>query len=227
MTLSRFSLLLTVATALLTPAYAVDVSYSTTGTFTTCTGSFTCSGGSQLTGPNSLTISYTPVTEEFPNITAPPPSSAQFGAFTATGPTPGNSDTGSANFTLTVTQELPTLGAGTETFSSTLTGTITKSNAGTLQVNFTGGSGDAVGPTPSIDPLKAGGTTPALKFSFGDVTYWVDEQTSIIPQSGGGVSTITGAIDAVPEPTFYGLTAMGFAGLLFMAVRRKRQDQVS
>jgi hypothetical protein len=58
------------------------------------------------------------------------------------------------------------------------------------------------------------------------VIYYVDVETPIHPSTtGGGLSTINGAIDAsaVPEPTFYSLTGIGFVGLVLMAVRRRSQ----
>jgi hypothetical protein len=66
----------------------------------------------------------------------------------------------------------------------------------------------------------------AYAFAFGGVTYYVDQVTPINPSStGGGVSTINGAIDAsaVPEPDFYAVTGAGFAALLATVMRRRRQ----
>jgi hypothetical protein len=213
---------------LLTPAHAVDISYSTTGTFTTCNQLNFCTSGATLTGPNGLTISFTGVDADTPNISdVPPPSAAAFGLFQVTGPATGNTDTIPPNtfittFTLAVTQLVPVFGAGTESFTSQLAGTISKSNS-QLQVNFTSGTGPAV-TTVDVDPLAAG-AVPALRFQLGDVVYWVDEQTSLNPQnSNGGFSSINGAISSIlPEPTFYTLTGSGFVGLLFMAIRRRRQ----
>jgi hypothetical protein len=212
------------------PAFAVDVTYSTTGSFTNCTGGFTC-GGSSITGANSLTIAFTGIAAQVPNITVPPLSTTSFGQFTQTGPTTG-SDTGSAQFSLQVKQTVPTPG-GTETLSDQLSGTITKSNDGTTAVKFTSLSGSGANTSlTSTDPVTG---VKAFQFTFLDptltssVTYWVDQSTAIVPPTvNNGVSTIQGAIDStVPEPAFYSLTGTGFAGLLFMALRRRRQKIAS
>src|SRR5437773_5698866 len=96
----------------MTPAFAVDVTYSTTGTFSACGVGYTCVG-STLTGPNSLVISFAGTAADFPNVSVPPVSYAPFGTFTATGPTTGT-DAVAATFTLSITQTVPGPG-GTET----------------------------------------------------------------------------------------------------------------
>jgi hypothetical protein len=219
---SRLTALLFGAALILTPAYAVDISYSTTGTFTNCGAGLTCTGN-HLTGPHGLNIIFTGVDADTPNISdVPPPSAAAFGLFSVSGPTTPNTDTVTATFHLSITQVSPAFGAGTELFSSGLSGTIKKSNSH-LQVNFTSGSGAAV-TTVESDPLAAG-AVPSVRFQLGDVIYWVDEQTTLNPQNtNGGWSSINGAISSVlPEPTFYTLTGSGFLSFLFIAARRRRR----
>lgn len=219
---SRFTAMLFGVALFLTPAYAVDISYSTTGAFTNCSAGLTCSGG-HLTGPHGLSIIFSGVDADTPNISdVPPPSAAAFGLFSVSGPTTGFTDNVVAKFNLSITQVDPVFGAGTEQFISSLSGTIKKSNSH-LQVNFTSGSGAAI-TSVSTDPLAAG-AVPAVMFQLGDVIYWVDEQTTLNPQNtNGGFSSINGAISSVlPEPTFYTLTGSGFLGLFLMALRRRRQ----
>ena len=201
-------LLLCVAALLLAPAaYGVDVVYSTTGTF----GS---SGTNVLTGANSLKITFTGEAPSTPNADVPPATNAQFGTFVVTGPTASTpvNDT----FSLNVIQTVPS--SGTEHVVDTVTGTIQSVANSTVFLTFTGGSGDGGVATATTDPITG---VAALRFQFGEVTYWVDTITKINAQNQG-VSAIEGAID-LPEPAFYSLTGAGLAGLWLMAIRRRRQ----
>jgi hypothetical protein len=218
----RLAGLLLAVVVLLTPAYAVDISYSTTGTFTGCGAGLglTCSGNT-LTGPHGLSITFTGEAADTPNISnVPPPSPAGFGFFKVLGPTTGFTDTVLASFNLSLTQISPLFGSGTETLSSSVSGTIKKSNS-QLVVSFSSGSGAAVA-SLSTDAVRPG--VPALTFQLGDVIYWVDKQATLLPQNAFGITGVNGAISSIlPEPTFYTLTGSGFVGLLLLAVRRKRQ----
>lgn len=190
----------------ISPAFA-DVVYSTTGTFT---------GGSNVyTGASGLTITYNDLTDA--TVTPPYPTNAQFGSFQVSGPTTG-SDVVSTDFTLVLSQIVPS--GATETLTDTFHGTISLSSSN-IKLTFTGGSGDGGVPT-----LVAGGDpitgANAYTFSLGGVQYWVDSVTPINPSTtGGGFSTINGAITGTPEPSLLGLTGIGLAGLF--ALRRKRQ----
>jgi len=205
----------------ISPALAVDVTYSTTGTFTS-------SGTNTYTGANGLSIVFTGTAADFPNVEVPPTTYAPFGTFTATGPTPNNVDTVADNFTLQVTQTSPLL--GNEQLVDTVAGQIRIANS-QVTVTFNSGTGTAGAAVAGIDPLNG---LSALEFTFPDpthttdVTYWIDSITPVHPETGGGapgVSIVNGAIDStVPEPTFYTLTGTGFAGLLFMALRRRKQQ---
>lgn len=200
----------------ITPALAVEVTYNTTGNF---------GGGSNVyTGADGLTITYGNTVGN--SVFNPFPTNASFGTFTVIDPAPGSTDIVNTHFSLTIAQTAPS--GGTETLTDTFSGTISvdpndKGNSNVL-LSFTGGSGTGGVPVLTFDPLDG---ASAYSFSLGGVAYFVDKVTPIEPQTtNGGVSTINGAIDAstVPEPTFYGLTGIGFAGLLAMAVRRKRQQ---
>jgi hypothetical protein len=225
-------LLFIAATALLaTPAFAVEVSYTTTGVFT-CSGvGYVCSGNT-LTGPNGLNILFTGIAEQFPNADVPPASFAPFGTFTVTGmQTRGANDLLNASFTLQVTQELP-LPGGTENLGGPIenvTGQIRAGNSGVTVVFDHGTGTSAAGGAP--DPIDG---QPGIGFSFGGVSYIVDALTPLHPDfcatqdcsvTNPGISIINGAIDAVPEPTFYALTGIGFVGLFCMAMYRRRQKE--
>jgi hypothetical protein len=196
----------------ITPALAVDVTYNTTGCFgVACTGVPTSAivvGG--------VTITYNGVTGA--SVSPPYPTSAQFGTFSTTA---GASGTTNTDFNLTVSQIIP-VGAGAETLSDTFKGTISTSSS-SVKLTFTGGAGSGGTPVSSVDPEDG---AAAYQFSLGGVVYYVDQVTPVHPSTtGGGISSINGAIDAsaVPEPAFYGLTGAGFAGLLLMALRRRQQ----
>lgn len=211
-----------VAALAISPALAVEVTYNTTGSF---------GGGSNVyTGANGLTITYGNTVGN--SVNDPYPTNASFGTFTVVDPTPGNSDVVNTHFSLTLTQTSPL--SGTETITDTFAGTISATFVGgeprgnsNLLLTFSGGSGDGGSPVLTTDPLDG---ARAYSFSLGSVIYYIDAVTPIEPQTtNGGLSTINGAIDAsaVPEPTFYGLTGTGFAGLLSMAIRRRRQNKAA
>src|ERR1041384_1114730 len=126
----RFAGLLLGVVLLLTPAYAVDISYSTTGTFSNCGAGYTCVGN-VLTHPSTgLSITFNGQAADTPNIdNVPPPAPIGFGFFKVTGGAAANAapDTVSATFTLSITQVDPVFGAGTETLTSSAAGLIKKS----------------------------------------------------------------------------------------------------
>jgi hypothetical protein len=211
---------LTIAVAI-TPALAMEVTYNTTGTFN-CSGagSGCTAGGNLLSAPNGLTITYSDLAGA--TVTPPYPTNAQFGSFTA-GVESGPGDPIFAAFTLLITQTLPFVG-NTATLSGQFSGTISTTSSNIL-LNFTNGSGTTPPPSLSSDPISG---APAYSFTLGDVTYWIDQRTPINPSStGGGVSTINGAIEetVAPEPSFFALTGAGFAGLLALALRRCKRIQ--
>lgn len=208
----------------ITPALAVDVTYNTTGTFSS-------TGTNVYSGADGLTITYGNTVGD--QVSASGATNASFGTFTVVGPTcpnvtcnPGVTDPVSTNFALTVSQTVPSV--GNETLSDTFAGTISANAVGdssTVLLTFTGGSGTGGVPVLTTDPIDG---HSAYSFNLGGVVYYIDRVTPIEPQTTNhGMSTINGAIDAsaVPEPTFYGLTGTGFAGLLALAVWRRRQNE--
>jgi hypothetical protein len=212
-----------IAAFAISPALAVDVTYSTTGNF---------GGANPFTGPQELSITY--VGNPGTTVTPPPAVAAQFGVFNAIGPRPGFTEPVNTPFTLVITQSAPS--AGSETLTDDIVGNM-QVNSSTVTLTFTTGSGGGGTPTLGTDPING---HPALTFSLGGATYWVDQTTLInasVPGGGCTVSTfypcaptpIVGAIDSnvVPEPAFYGLIAIGFAGLFGLAIRRRRQQTVA
>jgi len=206
------------------PVFAVDVTYNTVGNFT-CGGGSNCTvngGGTGITASNGMTISYGNFNS---TVTVPPsgPTVASFGTFTSAGTALTLSDTITASFELTVTQTVPSP-TGFADLTDVFAGQIS-ANSSTITLQFTGGSGTTPLPSLGSDPFTH---APAFTFSIGGVKYWVDQYTTIPPpSSNGGVATIQGAIDAsaVPEPTLYAATGLGLAGLLGVALRRRRQTQ--
>ena len=179
--IGRFALITALAAA---PALAVDVTYSTTGSFSGGGGS-----GNTLTGAGGLTIIYTGLTNA--TVTPAYPTNAQFGSFSVTAPAAGASDAISSHFSLTVTETAPA--TGVKTLTDIYSGTITAGSSN-VKLSFTGGSGDGGAPVLGSDPITG---AQAYSFTIGGVTYYVDQVTPINPSStGGGVSTINGAIDA-------------------------------
>jgi hypothetical protein len=84
--------------------------------------------------------------------------------------------------------------------------------------NLGGGSGGVSALT--TDPLAGG-----FSFNIGGGGYYFDVTPTDPLTNGGGVSRTTGGSDApsAPEPAYYALTGTGFAGLLVMATRSRRQ----
>lgn len=224
-TLRAVGLIALLAAVSCTSAFAVTVDYTTTGTFSNCGAGYTCAGNT-LTGPNALTISFAGEAPGSVSGNGPSdfPANAYFGQFTASGTTGSAQDSVAAEFSLAVTQTMPTP-VGTETLTDTFSGTIS-TNSSKVRLTFTGGNG--VGGAPTLE--QAGDAdnptgVAAYKFQIDGISYWVDQVTNLPSASAGGVVDIEGDIDAssLPEPTFYGLTGAGFAGLLIMAARRKSQ----
>jgi hypothetical protein len=228
-----FGVLAFAGTLALTPAYATDIDFTTTGTFSNCGGGYTCLGGS-LSGPNSLSIIFTPQnTANVGPYSAPPPTNDSYGFFTVVtdGPLP---DTLSATFTLDVLQTSPLIAS--ENVDGSVNGTISFSNSKAV---LTFGVSDPSTQTLSIDPTTIGSdpgdNVPAISFVLGTETYWVDtivqiNKTAVGPSNP--TDPIVGAVtgpggttggSGTPEPSFYALTGVGLIGLIATALRRKKQ----
>jgi hypothetical protein len=186
------------------PAFAVPVTYSTTGEFctdpsnsSTCTVNPISSGG--------VTISYTGISSTQLNA----PTNASFGTFTVSG-----AGSITSAFVLTVNQTQP--GSGTEQLSSdSFTGEVTF-NSNNASVVFSSGTGDggSVGCTTG-----SGGT---CNFQLGGINYTINATTALVaPNNNGGQSTIQGTI--APEPGFYALTGAGLFGLFVVVLSKKRR----
>jgi hypothetical protein len=200
----------------ITPALAVVVDYNTTGTFMS-------SGNNVLSGANGLTVTYN---NSANSVNVSGPVAATFGSFRQAGPKIGDADVVADHFTLTITQTVPS-GPLTENVTDMFSGTITTVNGttstGSLTLLFTGGNGAGGAPVLGIDPIDL---KPAYSFNLGGETYYVDQTLDLSLKGLHGITTtVDGAISAVPEPTFYALTGLGFAGLMAMAIRRRRQKQ--
>jgi len=212
--LQSISRLAVMAALAIAPAFAVNVTYSTTGSFNSTAP---CTGGTSLTGcggAGSVSITYGALTNNTVS-TLGGITNASFGSFTASTGTGYTIPTGES-FTLSISQSVPTV-AGPQTLSDVFQGQIT-GNSSNVELQFTGGN-------PAVTLTTFQGAA-VYQFNLAGVLYDVDEFTSIVPNSTNqGVVTIQGAINAsaVPEPAFYGLTGVGFAGLLAMAIRRRRQ----
>lgn len=237
---------------LMTPAYAVEVTFTTTGDFTGCTAGYTCSGGT-LTGPGGLSIAFTGDTNTYnglPDGSSPSSTGAvhdAYGEFVVTGGPSGSSkDVITEDFTLNITQTLPTVdGTPSGSALGSLSGKISISSSSVI-LTFTGftPNTDLAGlpgtsatcktATPAdeydCDPLSTG--KPALSFFLGHETYWVDTTAVLAHTNQGGMSYIEGALTSslnpntntgTPEPALYGVSGLGIAGLLFFVSRRKKQ----
>src|SRR5437899_155041 len=112
-TLQTAAFLVCVGALLLSPAYAVDIAYDTTGSF----------NGSNPFTQGTLSILFS---DGIFNVDAPNPpdaTNAQFGTFAVTGPVAGTANVNTA-FQLTVTQLVPGPGGAQVLDSNTISGKI-------------------------------------------------------------------------------------------------------
>jgi hypothetical protein len=165
-------------------------------------------------------VTYIPTSPQTYN--APPPTSFTYGAFDTVVPA-GTTLTAGGNFTLAITQTIPSAGTGsiTDVFSGSVTNTA-GATSGSLGITF---GGPNIGYNPSTSTLGCvvgvGGCIEYTYITIDGVEYGVQTNNAL---ATNGFYTLPGFVDPiVPEPTFYWLTGTGFAGLLFMAIRRRRQ----
>jgi hypothetical protein len=193
----RFTLPVVALAAMVLPAHATVVDYSTTGAFTCvgCTGSGT---GTITFG--TLTLTYDPIGAGVVN--ASPSTNASAGAIVITDTSTNNTPI-NGTFALTIHQAVPSLGNGF------LTGAL----SGSLSTN---GSSSLLAFNGSTS-LNLGGIEYNLTPTFGS-------DYALVPPSSGGTTTLEMTVTStLPEPTFMALTALGFAGMGLVAFRRRRR----
>jgi len=203
------------------PAHAVIISYSTTGAFG-CGSAVGCTTGSSPSsititgGGNSSTLAYSPNTGTFLNPGPPPPQQVNYGVITATSPlsTPAEVFNG-ATFTMSISETLPDTTNGN--IAAQLTGTV-QATGSTAEIDFDNNGIISLGSvTYMIGNNGVVNLAAPSVFTF-TPTGFVQGITSI-----GGVVTASGGNGGqLPEPTFLGLTGLGFVGLAAMAYRRRR-----
>jgi hypothetical protein len=178
------------------PAFAEDVTYSTTGGFSASGGASSATFGG---GSNTLTLAF--AGQSTATLDASPSTNGSAGFIEAS--VTGTGNTASGTFTLTIDQTAPSVGTGG--LSGNLSGTITSNSSGGL-LDFT-----------------------STSLTLGNIVYTLQQPPGgyelVSPATLMGETSIQFNITAtaLPEPTFYGLTGMGFAGLLAMAFHRKKQ----
>jgi hypothetical protein len=205
------------------PAFATPVDFTTTGTFK-CGAAIGCStsnGGSSITITNDgNTLKMTAI--GFTNLNVLPAdvnldangsplddvNVITFNTTSTNRPSPGGGvNTAGVTFTLNIDQTSPATVPNTGNLGGSFAGTIDAKGSNTV-VNF----------APNQTSLLLGGNiTYTLDFLNPAQTFWT------IPNPGinkTGITTETATV--TPEPTFMMLTGLGFAGLAFVAYRRKR-----
>jgi hypothetical protein len=194
--------------ALALPAFAAEVTFTTTGDFIcgAVVGCSTSNGGSTMTITNAQ--GSTTVNVEGDTYTLPAGSPAfddvNVAQFTSTATRGSAVSMAGASFQLNFSQTGPTAGSGD------LVGTFSGTMGNKSQ---TGGSTITFGGTPANPP----------SVSIGSILYSLDANSTNIGNPGigtTGANQITATV--TPEPTFMLLTGLGFAGLAFVAYRRRR-----
>jgi hypothetical protein len=206
------------------PAFALPVDFTTTGTFTCgahTVGCITSHGGSSITitnDGNTLTMTAVGFTNLniFPgdtntDINGSPLDDVNVITFDTTSTNhaspAGGVNTAGVTFTLNVDQTSPVIAPNRGTLGGSFSGTIDARGSNTV-VNFA---------SNQTSLLLGGNILYSLDFLSPTQTFWT------IPNPGinkTGVTTETATV--TPEPTFMMLTGLGFAGLAFVAYRRKR-----
>jgi len=194
------------------PAFGAEVDFTTTGLFScgTAVGCHTTLGGQEIiitNHGNTIALEAFGFTDLNVPVNSSPGDDVNvmtLNYISTNKPSPsGAVDTAGATFTLKFDQTSPAIAPQNGSLGGSFSGTIddTFSNA---KINF----------APS--QLTLGGNN----------TYSLDQSTWAIPKPGINIyhqatfkATVT---DVTPEPTFMALSGLGFAGLAFVAYRRKR-----
>jgi len=188
------------------PIFALDVTYTSTGEF--CAAPGPC--------PNATPLVENPATDgitigAYPQVTF---IGAEEISETVTTP----SQAIAAQFDVSVAGSNPRTIPPTEAFTLYITQTNPAGGTGTFVGGFSGNV--AVGSTNAT--ITFSNTTIVL----GGFTYTLDSNVYVLPK----ISTPSHADrimmevsqNATPEPTFMALSGLGFAGLVFVAYRRRR-----
>jgi len=191
------------------PAFGLDVTYTTTGSFSGCVQCVSSAPSDSVTFNQGLasatvtTVPYSATVVTFPPLI--PTTDGDAVTFNIT-TTDSAIEKVSGTFTLTITQSSPFASPASATLKGTLSGFIAD-GASNASVKFA-----------------------STSVTLGNVVYTLDNSKYTLPAAkgiaGSGTDTITMTIDTsnvTPEPTFMMLSGLGFAGLAFVAYRRRRK----
>jgi hypothetical protein len=182
------------------PAFAIDVTFSTTGEFCATEVAGSCPAGS----PTSVTFASAPAGSITINAIGLPSASYSIGPpvfvnaieFTSTTTNLAGTAPVGGFFTLTINQTTPASGPGI--FAGSLTGQIGFIN-NNPEVTFSG----------------------PITLDLNGAYYTLGSDSYALPNPGGNGQTFI-QMEVTPEPAFMMLTGLGFAGLAFVAYRRRR-----
>jgi hypothetical protein len=201
-----------------------DVDFTTSGVFA-CGAAIGCStsnGGSTVTITNNgNTLTMTATGFSYPADGSVVPNDPILGQAnlitfnTSAASSPGVNTTG-LEFTLDIDQTFPV--------GSPNSGTLMGSFAGSIDAN---GSDTMITFAPSQTSVTlAGNINYSLNFLDPSFPVWMIPNSGLTPAIGQATETGTISTTSVtPEPTFILLTGLGFAGLAFVAYRRKQAAQ--